>query len=461
MCDVLVALPDTTKNGTVVFGKNSDRPAGECQVLYYAPGGTREPGSAVQCSYVKVPEPSHVLTTLGCRPYWCWGYETGINEAGVVGGNVAVFTRSLGHNVDQGPLGLTGMDLLRLGLERGRRAQEAVGVIVELLEKYGQRGSAVRGKSHQDGSYENAFLLADAQEAWVLETTGRRWVAERITEGVRSISNELSIRNQWANGSADIREFARDRGWWNPDRGDFDFALAYSDHEHYARQVSHIRRMRSLQLLHHHKNAINVPVMMSILRDHYEDTFLQGPQFHPFLPDFHTLCMHDSPAGFTWGNTATSLVIEIDQEDPCTSPCWVCYLPPCTGIYMPYGLSASLPEVVTRAGTAGLSVQPAPEAPADQYSESSLWWRFNCMVDEIKKDPLRRRNHVRTLFDPIEKRNLERIEKLVNKPPETRQREFSTAVRNQVADVTAALDLLEGQWDITRSSPGKGEEKEQ
>jgi len=452
MCDVLVAMPDSTKNGTVVFGKNSDRPAGECQVLYSSPGGAREPGSVVQCSYVAVPEASHVFSTLGCRPYWCWGYETGMNEAGVVGGNTAIFTRSLRHRADQNALGLTGMDLLRLGLERGGTAEEVLQNILELLEKYGQWGSAVQGQDHGEGSYENAFLIADRNEAWILETSGRRWVSERITEGVRSISNELSIRGRWTKGSADIKEFALDQGWWSPDSGSFDFALAYSDHEHYARQVSHIRRMRALELLHYYREAIDVPIMMRILRDHYEDSFLQGPQFHPFLPDFHTICMHDSPAGFTWGNTATSLVVEINHEDPCTLPCWVCYLPPCIGIYTAYGLSASLPEIVTRAGTAGLSVQPAPEAPADTYSESSLWWRFNRIVDEIKRKPLTRQQDIRNLLDPIEKQNFNRIRELLHYSPERRQEEFSTVIRNQIADVTAALDLVERQWGIAPPS---------
>ncbi len=49
--------------------------------------------------------------------------------------------------------------------------------------------------------------------------------------------------------SEDIKEHALKKRWWNPDRSNFDFALAYSDHENYSRQVSHIRWMRSGQLL--------------------------------------------------------------------------------------------------------------------------------------------------------------------------------------------------------------------
>ncbi|KAH6938402.1 hypothetical protein HPB50_009132 [Hyalomma asiaticum] len=36
-CDTFVALPPATRNDCVVFGKNSDRPAGEVQEVVYVP----------------------------------------------------------------------------------------------------------------------------------------------------------------------------------------------------------------------------------------------------------------------------------------------------------------------------------------------------------------------------------------------------------------------------------------
>ncbi len=406
MCDILLALSDSTCNGTTLFGKNSDRPVDDCQVIWRSPRRPAEAERQIACSYVTVSDPGETLATIGCRPYWCWGYETGVNEASVVGGNTAIFTRELYRPEDARSPGLTGMDLLRFGLERASSAEEAVAAITELLERYGQWGSAVPGESHAAGSYDNAFVLADRKEAWVLETSGRRWVAERVTEGVRSLSNEPTIRETWSLASNDLVAYARDRRWHEGPAEEFDFALAYGAHENYSRQVSHLRLMRSRELLRRGSGSLDVPAMMRALRDHYEDTFLGPPQFHPLLPDFHTLCMHDSPAGFTWGNTATSVVVEIDPERTAPPCLWVCYLPPCCGLYGAYGFDNPWPEIVSRAGTEGLSVQPAADAREDRYSDDSLWWRFRQLSEWIRQDPLARRMAARQVFDPIEKARL-------------------------------------------------------
>ena len=213
MCDVLVALADATQHGTVVFGKNSDRPVDDCQVLHHAPPRKADAGRRIRCTYVEVADAEAALATFGCRPYWCWGYETGLNEAGLVGGNAALFTRPLRESAESDtPLGLLGMDLLRLGLERSSTAVGAVEAIVGLLAAYGQWGSALPGASHRSGSYDNSFLLADRREAWVLETAGREWAAERVHSGVRSLSNEPTIRTAQTRSSADLEGYARARG---------------------------------------------------------------------------------------------------------------------------------------------------------------------------------------------------------------------------------------------------------
>ncbi len=57
------------------------------------------------------------------------------------------------------------MDYVRLGLERGSTALEALQVITKLLEQHGQGGNC--GFDHKV-YYHNAFMIVDSREAWVL-----------------------------------------------------------------------------------------------------------------------------------------------------------------------------------------------------------------------------------------------------------------------------------------------------
>lgn len=442
----MVALPDATAAKSVVFGKNSDRPAGECQVLYDSATEARPGGASIRCAFVEVPDAAVPLRTVGCRPYWCWGYETAMNEAGVVGGNTAVYTRSFWVSANRKAFGLTGMELLRLGLERGRTAEEVVSAVIDLLEHYGQWAPAVLGKNAPEACYENAFLVADKNEAWILETTGRRWAARRFTSGTHALSNQLTIRSRWTRASSDLLEYAETQGWW--ENGPLDFAAAYSDHEHYARQVSHIRWSRSCQLLSQGSGRIDARLMMKCLRDHYEDTFLHGPQFSEYLPDFLTICMHDSPAAFTWGNTATSVIVEIDPQSPVSSPYWCCYQPPCSGVYMAHTMDTGIPEAVSAAGTAGLRSESPAAAPKDGFRKDSLWWRMYRIVGAISRSPVERRARARSLFDPIEEEYLARIPTPGNEATKARTATMRRCIDEQMASIDQVLNRLEREWDL-------------
>lgn len=192
MCDVLVALAAATDLGATLFAKNSDRPPQERQVVEWSP--PRGDTAAVQCTHV--PVPPHAADTLACvlsRPEWCWGAEHGVNEAGVAVGNTTVFTTLDPRSF---PPALTGMDLVRLALERAATAAAAVELITGLIESVGQGGSGHDPLVAPLGRpYWNAFLVADPVTAYVIDTSGREWAAEEVTAatGGRAISNRTSI----------------------------------------------------------------------------------------------------------------------------------------------------------------------------------------------------------------------------------------------------------------------------
>ena len=417
MCDTWVAMHDATAAGNVLFGKNSDRPIFDCQPLAFYPARAWPAGSRIELEYLVLPQAGQTYATLGSSPYWCWGYEEGINEHGVVIGNEAIFTNTFRDNkaayqAGRGPeLGLLGMDLVRLALERSRTASQAVEQIAAWVEQYGQFGSGVPGSTHADGGYDNAFLIADPAGAWVLEAVGKRWVAKQIRSGYDSISNQPTIRRKWDAGSADVREHAVQKGFWPADQqAAFDFAQAYVD-EAVPRQVSHIRLMRSRQLLAEKAGAITPQWMMRIARDHYEGTFLDGPCFDAADPDFHSLCMHVSAADFTWGNTASSCVAVLPESAAGFPVFWWTPGPPCNGCYVPFFVhGSSLPQVVSNAGQVGKRVIPPPEAPQDTFGPRSYWWLFRHLMDEVKGDPVRsvpnrypdKNRTVRAAFDALE-----------------------------------------------------------
>src|SRR5688572_10328026 len=124
MYDTLCAIGE----GRTLFAKNSDRPRDEVQVVEAHP--RRSPGATLQTTHLTLDDAgAHGL--VGSRPAWMWGFEHGVNEHGVAIGNERIFTVD---DPKPAPPALTGMDLVRLGLERGASAEQALDVMTALLE---------------------------------------------------------------------------------------------------------------------------------------------------------------------------------------------------------------------------------------------------------------------------------------------------------------------------------------
>jgi len=346
MCDTVVASPRTTQRAVMLFGKNSDRQRNEAQTVEVCEEAEFSSGAFVECTYLTLPQVRRTFRTLLCRPFWAWGAEMGANEHGVVIGNEGVHARSAPTQEE----GLPGMDLVRLGLERSATAEEAVSVITALLERYGQGGNC----GHLEPSYyNNSFLVADRNSAFVLETVDREWLLERV-DGVRSISNVYSIESSPERMSRGLIQMILSRGWTADENPNFAQVIADPHREHIGHACA--RRSRSGALLSSMQGQLTATGMMKILRDHGEDS-------QPLDGDAEsshaiTLCMHAGSAARP-GQTTGSLVSELSAG---TCVHWVTgTAAPCLSVFKPVLLDVEFPLR-----------EPAPK---DRYDPSTLWWR--------------------------------------------------------------------------------------
>jgi secernin len=184
VCDLLCALPAAT-GGPALFAKNSDRPPEEVQVVAWYPA--RRLDGPVRATHVEVPPRRRA--TVGCvgsRPAWGWGFEHGVNLAGVAVGNATIYT-----TLDPRPFpdALTGMDLVRCAVEWSHDAVEAVEVIEELIATVGQGGSGQQGARRP---YWSSFLVVDPARAFVVETSGPTVAVEPVARAAAT-SNRTTI----------------------------------------------------------------------------------------------------------------------------------------------------------------------------------------------------------------------------------------------------------------------------
>lgn len=320
MCDTMVALGNSTKDGSVIFAKNSDRQPNEPHIIIKVPRKQYNAGEKLRCTYIEIDQARESYEVLLLKPSWIWGAEMGTNEFGLTIGNEAVFTKEKYNKT-----GLLGMDLLRLALERCKTSEEAVDLITELISEYGQGGNCGYEKPF---TYHNSFLIADLENAWVLETAGEYWAAEKVKD-VRSISNALTIGSRFDKSHPYLIEHAIEKGWCKS-KGDFHFARCYSEKlfTHFSRSKE--RKACSIDILESKKGAITVDTLKEILRSHTPQ--FAGKEFTQ--PSLKSVCMHGG--GLIGDHTTGSHIVSLH---PNLQTHWVTgSSTPCISIFKPFWL---------------------------------------------------------------------------------------------------------------------------
>ncbi len=411
MCDTLVALASTTARGATLFAKNSDRERNEAQFVEMVPTADHAQGSTLRATYIAIPQVQRTHACLLSRPFWMWGAEMGANEHGVVIGNEAVHS----HIPAPRRRALIGMDLVRLGLERGDDAEHATQVIIDLLERHGQGGDCGHLTRFY---YHNSFIVADRRQAFVLETVGRWWAVERVCR-VRAISNALSIGTHADRLSAALGDHAAREGWTDAD-GQFDFAARLIDTPRDAVSFGRGRCARATTLLERTMGTLSPQRMMAILRDHGAGVE-RNTDWRPADTVGRTLCMH-AAAGARRSQTTASMVSELG---PAFDVHWLtASAAPCLSLFKPVVFAAGLPHQGPR--------------PSGRFDGESRWWRHERLHRAVLKDYPTRAAALIAERDALVARFADQIDDALAAGP--------SALRGAVADCWREADAAEERW---------------
>jgi len=256
-CTTILIGKDATGDGSVMLGHNEDMGTVSGR-LKYQPGQTHEE-KEVQINYVTIPQVPETV------PYWASGNSQpvadkhydggwvlcGMNQFGVSLGCNTMSTRE--ERIPRGK-GIMRYSIRQLILERSKSAREAVDLIGRLIDTYGQSDSPV------------AYCIADQNEAWLVETTYRQWVAKRIPDdGFHVIANQYTIESEWDLASDGLIEYAIEQGWYDPVSGPFNLKYIYCDQENLDRPNNTSREFQGNYMLKDKIGSITVKDVLHVL----------------------------------------------------------------------------------------------------------------------------------------------------------------------------------------------------
>uniref|UniRef100_A0A914UK51 Dipeptidase n=1 Tax=Plectus sambesii TaxID=2011161 RepID=A0A914UK51_9BILA len=222
--DIFIVQKTLNTLGGTIVGKNAHLPSADVMEVIFTAATDQDAKTLQQCSLVSVPQVAKTLATVLNKAAWCWGAEMGANERSVFAACVAISSKLQASKGDVDAL--LPCDLVRLALERGMTAKEAVVVVGKLVEEVGL-GGPLSESNPQLKNADAGLVIADRDEAWIMEAVGKHWVAKKLTEGAVHVTNRFTIGAQFDLSSAGIAEYAKSQSLWDGN-GEFDFGRAFN-----------------------------------------------------------------------------------------------------------------------------------------------------------------------------------------------------------------------------------------
>ena len=256
-CTTILVGKDATADNSIIVGHNEDMGTLSGRLLFQPKKTNQE--KDIKVNYSTIPQVPHTYE------YWAAGNSKPVAEKHYDGGwilcgmnefGVSIGCNTMSTREDQIPRG-TGImryEIRKLILERSKTSRDAVSLVGQLIDMYSQCDSPV------------AYCISDQNEAWVVETTYRHWVAKRIPDdGYHVIANQYTIETEWDIASDDLVGYAIEKGWYAPEEGSFNFKYIYGDQKNLDREINTSREFQGKFMLNNKVGSITVRDVLSVL----------------------------------------------------------------------------------------------------------------------------------------------------------------------------------------------------
>jgi dipeptidase len=269
-CTTILVGKALTADGSIIHAHNEDMGNLTVGRLWRVNNFSSESDS-IWIPYVSIPNTGEKLA------YWASGntkqiskdklnqtmlpYDNilvGMNEAGLTMSCNWMYSKE--ENLEK--VGIRRYAIRQLILEQSATALEAVNLLSSLIDTYGQ--------ADWSGL---TYVLADPNEAWIVETTTHNWAAKKLKDNeIITVANQFTIGEKYDMSSKNLIQNAIDKGWYNSKDGPFNFKMVFGNPDFMNESYDSEREVRVEQLLGNKFGEIKPEDLMTVLRDRYHNS---------------------------------------------------------------------------------------------------------------------------------------------------------------------------------------------
>ncbi|MDO8842346.1 dipeptidase [Methanocalculus sp.] len=339
-CTIFAITPGASDDGAAYLGHTNDgvgkdwRNLDDVMITYippaeHKPGERRpvyfDPNSGSDAAGGKASDSSRIILGYIDQVPYTYGYYTAsygiINDQNLMSAECTDYAK-YEPSAEEGRRLFYSSELSNIALERCTRAEEAVLLVGDLIDRYGYYGTG------------ETLIFADSEEAWVIEMCGNPegngglWVAEKVPDGeIFVAANTFRIRDvtpgdPTMHHSKNLFSVAEKAGWWSPSDGPLDWlaTVSYGEYAHPYYSLMRVWRLQdtlapSLNLSPYVEDSytraypfsftpdkpVNFSTALNLFRDHYEGTefdLTKSPAAGPFGNPYRYLGPEDAHTNF-------------------------------------------------------------------------------------------------------------------------------------------------------------------